>query len=58
MKDLCEQCRNHATCPYGQVDFIQKVEDDIEEIIEEHEGVALRPDVTLGVMECNKFRGV
>lgn len=55
MKDLCEQCEFHESCPYGQIDFLEKVTDDIEEIIEDHDGVDLKPDVTLGVIKCNTF---
>lgn len=57
MKDLCEQCKVYEGCPYGQEDFILKVEDGIEEIIDNHEGVELRPNVELVIAECDEFKG-
>jgi len=56
MKDLCEQCQDYKVCPYGQDDFIHKVEDDVEEIIEEYEGIKLRPNVKLAIAECDEFK--
>ena len=59
MKDLCLTCKNHKSCPYGHetwAEFLYKVEDDIEEIVEEYEGIKLKPNVKLLVIECNEFR--
>ena len=56
MKSLCEQCRRYEVCPYGQEEFINKVEDDITEIIDQYDGIKLRPNVELLIAVCDEFK--